>query len=284
MPDISIGIDYSRIDWKVCLIEDGQTMDYLTFPDQESVVRWLAHTCALYPEPAIGFSSRLACRFGPASARLYAPDTFQDPDTHVQLDFLDALATFSQQSYCLPSISHLPSIPAHRLVLHPAMGAPNVLCSIATLLHRMRQSEATWEEMRFLCLEIGPWSSTISVVQDGLIIDALETSPILQKLSTSDIRTEAFWEELTQNLAGLMAVHHFADIVISQQADSADAAACKEEVIQRLGDLYQFYLYPQSETKFAGFESAFGAALLVAGFSQSGPMAELAARLLAVVP
>lgn len=283
MPGISIGIDYVGTDWKLCLTEDGQATECLSFSDQESVVRWLAHTCALYSEPAIGFSSRLACDFGPVSTRLYAPDAFAFASGALP-DFLAALSTFSQHSYCLPALHYLPSIPSHRRLLHPTMGAPNSLCSIATLLYRMRQSEASWAEMRFLCLEIGPWNSTISVVQDGLIIDGLGTSPVLQEPLAPEIRTQAFWEGLTLDLAGLMAVHHFEDIVISQQPGSAEAVVCKEAVLQRLGDLYQFYLYPQSDAAFTGFESAFGAALLVAGFSQAGPMAELATRLLAVVP
>lgn len=283
MSSISIGIDYSGVDWKLCLTEDGQATECLSFADQGSVVRWLAHTSALYSEPAIGFSSRLACAFGPASIRLYDADTLApSSEGHWLPDFLAALATFSQHSYCLPALQHLPSIPAHRRLLHPTMGTANILCSIANLLYRMRQSDASWSEMRFLCLEVGPWNSTISVVQDGLIIDGTGARPGLQESLPSEIQTQAFWEELIHDLAGLMAVHHFEDIVISQQAGSDTAAACKEEVIQHLGDLYQFYLYPQSETALTGFESAFGAALLVSGFSQPGPLAELAMRLLTV--
>jgi hypothetical protein len=284
---VSIGIDYSGTEWKLCLLEDGHTTGCQRFVDEKDAIDWLFHICALYSELTLGFSSYLDCALSPlfalSSHELHSlfPSSDQHSLDHSLSDFLISLSSFSHHSYSLPSLKYLPTIPPHRLLLHPTMGTSTSLCSIATLLYRMRQSQAAWTEMRFLCLEIGPWTSTISVVQDGLVIDGL--APGIRKALDPAIHKRAFWEGLTYDLAGLMAVHHFEDIVISQQSGSAEAALCKEEVIQRLGDIYQFYLYPQDEPRLVGFESAIGAALLVSGFSQSGPTAELASRLLSVV-
>jgi hypothetical protein len=287
MSFVSIGIDYSGTEWKLCLLEDGRTTDCQRFIDEKDAVNWLFHICALYSDLTLGFSSYLDCALNPLFAlsghelQSLFPSSNQHSLDHSLLDFLSSLSSFSHNSYSLPSLNYLPTIPPHRLLFHPSMGSPTILCSIATLLYRMRQSQAAWTEMRFLCLEIGPWTSTISVVQDGLVIDGL--APALPKALDPAVHKQSFWEGLTYDLAGLMAVHHFEDIVISHQSGSSEAALCKDEVIQRLGDLYQFYLYPQDEPRVAGFESAIGAALLVSGFSQSGPTAELASRLLSVV-
>ncbi len=280
MSVVSIGIDYSGSEWKLCLTEDGRTRDCLRFPEQKSVLQWLTHACTLAPEAVIGFSSRLDSAFSPLSALL---DHVPPADNRALSDFLIALSTLSLRCYSLPALKYVSTVPAYRRLLHPAMGTANIFCSIATLLYRMREGSASWSEMRFLCLEIGPRTYTLSVVQDGLIIDGLAFGLSAQDSADSALSEQAFWEGLAYDLAGLMAVHHFEDIVISQQPDSTEAAACKEEVIQRLGDLYQFYLYPQTESQSIGFEAAIGAALLVAGFSPASPTAELASRLLAVI-
>jgi hypothetical protein len=282
MSSVSIGIDYSGGDWKLCLLEDGKASECLRFHEQEEAFRWLSHTTALYPEPTIGLSSLLDCAFCPLSALTGQLCAFPGSTEHVLSDFLISLSTLSRWGYSLPSLKYVSSVPAHRRLLHPVMGTPDTLCSVATLLYRMRQSQASWSEMRFLCLEIGLWDTTINVVQDGRLVDSMASGRDTQKSFDLEIRREAFWEGLLADLGGLMAVHHFEDIVISQRNDSAEVSACKEQVAERLEELYQCYLYPQSE--YPGFEASIGAALLVAGLSSSSPTAELTSRLLAVVP
>jgi Protein of unknown function (DUF1464) len=282
MSTVSIGIDYSGGDWKLCLLEDGEPSECLRFSEQEQAFRWLSHTSALYPEPTIGLSSLLDCAFCPLSALAGHLVASSGSTEHALPDFLISLSTLSRKGYGLPSLKYVASIPAYRRLLHTTMGTPDTLCSVATLLYRMRQSQASWAEMRFLCLEVGPWYTTINVVQDGRLVDSMVSRRDIRGSFDLAVRREAFWEGLLSDLGGLMAVHHFEDIVISQKNDSAEASVCKEQIIERLGDLYQCYLYPQSEHP--GFEACIGAALLVAGLSSSSSSAELTSRLLVVVP
>jgi hypothetical protein len=67
---------------------------------------------------------------------------------------------------------------------------------------------------------------------------------------------------LTQELAGLLAVHHSEDIVVLGQQS--------ERLVERLADTYQVYLFPYAHSEREGYESAIGAALLAEGLEQAG--------------
>ncbi len=82
---------------------------------------------------------------------------------------------------------------------------------------------------------------------------------------------EAYWEGLTQELAGLMAVHQFEDIVV--------VGDYKEAFIERFSDSYQIYLFPYNRSEHEGYESALGAAVIAEGLYGTGLTVEVVERL-----
>jgi len=83
--------------------------------------------------------------------------------------------------------------------------------------------------------------------------------------------SEAFWEGLTQELAGLIAIHHIEDIVVLGKESAS--------LIERLADIYHVYLFPHAHTEREGYEAALGAALLAEGLEQDSSARDVVNRL-----
>jgi len=281
---LSIGIDYKVGNWRTCLTENGQTLELSTFTDARSVYSYVEGICAYYPEPIIGLSSPLGTSFVSLSdaAQIQRQTNGEEETTQNDLqDFLRSTNAINLKSYSLPAIKYLPSVPRYRRLKKSHMGSSDRLCSVATLLYRMRQQEATWPEMRFLYLEVGSTSRSITVVKDGCIIDGIgEVAPINDgEVDAVDVE-QAFWEGLTQDLAGLMAIHHFEDVVIVDCVSSNGEQKQRSSVIEQLGDNYQFYMFPRRESEPEGFETAIGASILAEGLYHPGLAAEVTEHLL----
>src|SRR6266516_4221197 len=258
----SIGIDYKVGNWRTCLTENGQTLELSTFTDARSVYSYVEGICAYYPEPIIGLSSPLGTSFVSLSdaAQIQRQTNGEEETTQNDLqDFRRATNAINLKSYSLPAIKYLPSVPRYRRLKKSHMGSSDRLCSVATLLYRMRQQEATWPEMRFLYLEVAP-------IND-------------EEVDTVDVE-QAFWEGLTQDLAGLMAIHHFEDVVIVDCVSSNGEQKQRSSVIEQLGDNYQFYMFPRRESEPEGFETAIGASILAEGLYYPGLAAEVTEHLL----
>jgi predicted butyrate kinase (DUF1464 family) len=200
-------------------------------------------------------------------------------------EFLIAINAINGKSYSLPSVSNLTSVPHYRKLNRANMGSSDKLCSVAALLYRMRQQDASWSEMHFLYLEVGDDSRSVVVVSDGCIVDGLaHSSPVVHNEDDAgetleeDVIEQAFWEGLSEDLAGLMAVHHFEDVVLVDRR-SSDEARRGDGVIERLGDLYQFYLFPHAESEPEGFEAAIGAAIIADGLYHRGLASEVVQHL-----
>jgi predicted butyrate kinase (DUF1464 family) len=273
---VNIGVDCGNQQWKTCLLEDGRTLELRSFLEESAAIAYLQQTCAIYPEPTIVLAS--------SSSETPLPYSAQRP-AQALLIAIDPL-----HCYHLPAIRALPCIPEFRKKYRSDMGAAGVLATVTTLLYRMRKQEAIWQEMRFLYLEVGYHARNIVVVEDGRIVDGIcRIDSDADTLYTTErpgadahngwsdhvedtaIAEQAFWEELTQDLAGLMSIHHLEDIVVIGQR--------KEAVIERLSDRYQFYLYPQDHNESEGFEVAIGAAIIAEGMSYPGLAADVVERL-----
>jgi len=257
---LSIGVDEQRGIWKTCLLEDSRVLELSSFVNTTSVLTYLEQTCATYPEPIMMISLDRG-RWNAES-----------------LDkFLIAIDLMNLNSYTVPPLRSLPGLPSYRKRIRDNPGEAHVLCNVMTLLYRMRQREAIWQEMRFLLLETHELASNVAVIEDGRIVNGM-TSMLLeahgqqnQHNESGDGEDEAFWEQLAQTLAGLLAVHHIEDIVIL--GDRAD------EVISHFDGSYQFYLFPNDAQEQVGYEAAIGAALLAEGFYAPGIAAEVVERL-----
>jgi len=288
---LSIGIDYNRGHGKTCLMENGQVTELHSFMDAAALLAYLEHTCALYPEPVVALAS---------ASDESLPSLQEDTNS-----FLIAIDSINLKNHRIPAVEHLPTIPTHRKLKQAALGTPAKLCTVAALLHHMREQEALWSEMNFLYLEVGENARTIIVAEGGRIVNGIggrvcagmdnresqkqcylngsskDTPPYagehienaLCNREPTQALELAFWERLTQDLAGLMAIHHFEDIVVAGQS------SLKNAVIDRFGDTYQFYLYPQSEPHQEGFETAIGAALIAEGLYYPGLAGEVVERL-----
>lgn len=291
---LSIGIDYSDKRWKMCVMENGLAVEYVAFGDVHAAFSYLEKTCALYPEPIIAVSSHLGTSFHllppfSESYSLQRRDASEDlpRDFH---EFLLALERVNLKSYSLPAIKYLASVPRYRKLYRGQMGGSDKLCAVTTLLHRMRQQEAAWSEMRFFYLEISQSSRSILVVKDGHIVDAIDGTVALDVAEwgqedaggiDGDLIIQAFWEQVTQDLAGLMAIHHFEDVVIMDHRSLTNTNDAHGSIIDRLGDNYQYYLFPRTESDPAGFQIPLGAALFAEGLYRPGLSAEVVERLLA---
>src|SRR6266571_1016035 len=257
---LSIGIDYNRGHGKTCLMENGQVTELHSFMDAAALLAYLEHTCALYPEPVVALAS---------ASDESLPSLQEDTNS-----FLIAIDSINLKNHRIPAVEHLPTIPTHRKLKQAALGTPAKLCTVAALLHHMREQEALWSEMNFLYLEVGENARTIIVAEGGRIVNGIGGRVCAGMDNRESQKQElAFWERLTQDLAGLMAIHHFEDIVVAGQS------SLKNAVIDRFGDTYQFYLYPQSEPHQEGFETAIGAALIAEGLYYPGLAGEVVERL-----
>jgi predicted butyrate kinase (DUF1464 family) len=288
---ISIGIDYHNHQWYSCLLESGRVLECTSFEDATTLQAYLEHTCTLYPEPVIALSSHLHVPL--SSLNMLVEDLQQTPEPEVGADaafysFLIALNKINFCNYVLPGIEYLESIPLHRRLYRGPLGDAGRLCRIATLLYRLRLLDTLWPTMCFLYLEIGYYSSSVAVVQEGRLVDAIaakapgEPNPYSTCVSEQYEHTvvAALLEMITQDLAGLLALHHYEDVVLIYDALAAPCESLKKAVVDRFGDLYQLYLYPSGESEPGTFDTAIGAAILAEGLSYHGLTAEVVERLL----
>ncbi|HYT33558.1 MAG TPA: DUF1464 family protein [Ktedonobacteraceae bacterium] len=263
---VSIGIECNKEDWRACLLENGRTLELRPLHDPGSALEYINQRCILYPEPIIAVS--VSC---------------PDHQTH---DFLQTLEAVHFNTYKIPPINQLASVPRYRKQYRLDMGSSSTLCAVAALAFRMRKLEATWQEMRFLYLEAGYLSRSIVVVEDGRIVNGIGDTPAgydacqrgesslcdRQDQSADETTAEqAYWEELTEDLAGLLAIHHLEDIVV--------AGRRKDDVVERLEDRYQFYLFPHAEYEQQEFDATIGAAIIAEGLYHPGRAAEVVERL-----
>lgn len=287
----SIGIDYAVGNWKTCVVENGEALEFSTFGEVSAVLDYIQKVSDTSAETSIALASRFETTFGPLAAipgfqlqQMIADD--QPSHREAFKTFLIRMCNSDFSIYRLPAIKYLPTIPPHRKLYRTHMGASNSLCSVTTLLYRMRQQEAAWPEMSFFFLEVSPVSKSIVVVKDGSIVDALGEGVPLKEVSYGHeflpedkaIFEQAFWESLTQDVAGLMALHHLEDIVVVDRHHPGGRNR-KETVIDRLSDNYQLYLFPQHAAEPDGFESAIGAALIAEGLCRPGLATEVVERL-----
>jgi hypothetical protein len=287
---LSIGIDCNGEDWRASLLENGRTLELRPLNDVRSALEYVRHICSFYPEPVIvvsarndGYPTHLTATANAPVSNGTLPHNHGENKVH---DFLLALESVYFNTYYLPSIRQLTSVPLYRKQYRLDMGSSGDLCAVTTLTFRMRKQEASWQEMRFFYLTADCHSRSILVVEDGRIVDGVgETSAgfsALQHgatdhvdwqglLKSEAIAEQAYWESLTQDLAGLMAIHHLEDIVVNGQR--------KDNVIEWLNDRYQCYLFPRSDDEQPGYEVAIGAAIIAEGLYHPGLAIEVVERL-----
>jgi predicted butyrate kinase (DUF1464 family) len=240
----------------------------------------------------------------PPSAEMHA-DSDAEQQAFGAKDFLIAIGNMNLNSYNAPSVKYLPTVSLHRKLMRPHLGASNSLCATAALLYGLRKREAAWPEMRFLCVKVDQDTKSILVVEDGRIVNGISDMPggmgtlmngvpgyvnepfpdeeegrefKVQELehrgeaeNVVHASEQAFWEGLTQELAGLMAIHHLEDVVVMGENKAA--------LIERFADSYQVYLFPYSELDVEGYESALGAAVIAEGLYSPGLTSEVVERL-----
>ena len=297
----SIGIDYTSGQWRVCRVEQGQAADLLLFGHADEMLMTMRQFCTQYPEPTIVVSLDVAAPFIALPTlsderlerlvqRYHPTPAFTEVKAALQ-----TLRALSSRGYCAPSVEYLPTVPLHRYLMRPALGSAREVCAIMALLHHMREQQASWEEMNFFCVNASENGTSVLVVIDGQIvngIDILQGSSLpvayayLSGLESTEETAEtegitnatlqkaldeAFWEGLTQELSGLLAVHHLEDMVVLGQRSS--------RLVERLADIYQVYLFPHAHTEREGYEVALGAALLAEGLEQEGNAVAVVERL-----
>lgn len=279
---MSIGIDYKAGVWKTCLMENGQTIELCTFANSDATLAYIESVCTFYPEPIIALSSALETTLCSLETLLEEQEQAVSAlDAADLYTFLTAISSLNAKNFHVPAIKSLHSVPRYRKRKRRDMGSADKLCSVATLLYRMRQQEATWSEMRFLYLEVGEDDRSIVVVKDGCIVDGMTDT--IEAMAENDEdeqeREQAFWEGLSEDVAGLMAIHHFEDIVVIDRRSSLQDKLDKSTVVDRLGDTYQLYLFPHGESEPEGFETAIGASLIAEGLFRPSLASEVIERL-----
>lgn len=288
---LNLGVDCSVDDWKTCLMEHGHLLQLSSFTDALAMLAYVQHICAHYPEPTIALSSDLNTYFAALSAlteqQFYEMTLYRSNQSWGDKlkELFIAIGAINLRSYCIPAVAYIDSIPAYRKLNRADMGTAGNLCATTTILSRMREREAAWSEMRFLYLEVGYMTKSIVVVEDGYIINGIGTQEHMYRGNWFDepesdaLVEEAFWEGLTQDLAGLMAIHHFEDIVVREQSAAEEDIRRKDAVIERLDEHYQLYTFPGYESEKAGYDIAIGAALIAEGLAYGGPAADVVERL-----
>lgn len=289
---LAIGIDQSRGTWKTCLMENEHVLELRQFSTVGTTIGYVRSICAFYPEPIVVFSPGYPA-YDPTAPGIAAWLQQQTAGqfgghTATEVDFLRTISSFSHTAFLLPGLHAVPTVPIFRRHYRFDLGSSHQLCVGATLLYRMRLQSAAWQEMNFLLLLANANSRSILVVEDGCIVNGIgeiaatgaclegsalqeESADWSEQLVRGQHAEMEFWEGLTQDLAGLMAIHHLEDIVLLGER--------KEAVTAHLQEMYQFYLFPQDGDVPEGYEAALGAALISEGLSQPGLPAEVVAHL-----
>ena len=272
---VAIGLACDSESWKTCLMENGQILQLNSFADAFVARTYLEHICTLYPEPTIVISADLDTPLirlvGLSTACLKDILAKKIPSEQKESlsGFLIAMGYANINSYLAPSVKFLSSVPSHRKLMRDDLGSASNLCAVVSLLMQLKAREAVWSEMNFMCLEVNYGYRSILVVEDGRIVNGM------MSVQTGDCdqeaAQEAFWEGLTQELAGLLAVHHFEEIVVTGHL--------KDAFIERFADVYQVYLFPSMQPEFDGFEVALGAAVIAEGLYGRNAFAEIVERL-----
>lgn len=287
---LSIGIDCSTAHWRTCLMEHGQILYVCSFVNFTAALLYLQSVCALYPEPTIviplGRGTSLARLSNLTDQQLQAITTSlnkQQPQADLK-QIVIAIKALSLDSYCLPALRHLQSVSLHRKLNSTDLGTPDSLCIISTLMYRLSERQTAWSEMNFLCVTVGYNSKSIVVVENGRIVNGIsqhqEADPghagavAVSFVDDTEVRRateEAYWEGLTRDLAGLMAIHHLEDIIVIGQR--------KDAFIELFAETYQVYFFPPGEPGTDGYEIAIGAAIIAEGLRHPGLAAEVVQRL-----
>lgn len=277
---LSVGIDRHPESWKICMMEDGQTVELCSFADSSLALVYIERTCLLYPELTMTVSLRIDVPFIPLSTLTDQQlEGMANPDQQSEMEhFLKVARSINLNSYILPSVKYLPAVPLYRKFMRANLGSSSDVCAAAALLFRLREREAAWPDMRFLSLSISHHLASVQAIEEGYIVNGMEIMHIdlaqvkkeldghMQQLSE-----QAFWEELTQGLAGLMAIHHCEDIVVRGPSQEAFS--------ERFADTYQVYLFPYNASDNAGYEAALGAAVIAEGLYRAGYAAGVVERL-----
>ncbi|GER91465.1 hypothetical protein KDW_56270 [Dictyobacter vulcani] len=267
---VSIGIEHATNEWRTCLVEDEAVLECRTFAAVTALEEYLQQTCGCYPEVSIALSTPFETAFSSHPHESLAATPLAG--------FLADLCSLSQRVFVLPSVRHLATVPPYRLLLRPGLGRADMLCIVALLLYRMRKQDAGWSELNFCCLELRAASYRLVVLRNGQIVDGNGEWVALN--GPADLQKQALLEQLTRDLAAMLAIHQLEDVVLLSRTE----AERKDAVLEYFADRYQFFLFPHSETEPAGFEVARGAAILAHGLSWSGLASEVVQQLFAAAP
>ena len=276
---LSMGVVRYGNSWTTCIMEQEQPVDQLVFENTAQTLSYLAQTCARYPELTLAVSLDGEMPFltlsdsTPRQWETLLAFPLEDWTVSDACNFLIAVKEMDLHSYLLPSLRYLPGVPLHRKVSSRFLGSSNDACVVAALLSRLREREATWPEMQFLCVQVNRQRKSIQVLENGCIVNGMATT-LPFDWQEEQMRVEykrALWEELTQDIAGLMAIHHIEDIVVFGDF--------QEEFIKHFAESYQVYLFPSEEAETPDFECALGAAALAGGLFLPGKAREIVDQL-----
>jgi Protein of unknown function (DUF1464) len=281
---VHIGIDCSSLPWKTCVAEHENILECSTFEDIADLYIYLESLHSKYPDASIALAIQPEIALMPL--HIWYEDqqaqAYFDATAQTLNDFLIASKDFSPSGYLLPAIRYLPTIPAHRRLIRESLGSAGMLCIVMTLLHHMRQQGAVWSELTFGCLELMDAAYRLTMIREGQIIDGTALwQPFRAPAEVDgadDLLEQVLLEQLSRELAGLMAIHHCEDIVLLDHTSGGRI----DSIIEHFADLYQIFLYPPAIAALAGFEIARGASLLAAGLDQSGLAEEIVQQLFAL--
>jgi Protein of unknown function (DUF1464) len=280
---IYIGLDYSYQTWKTYISGRDAGEECSEFHAISDLHRHLEHVYRTYPGAHLALAQPLEIALTPLA--LWYEDqqaqAYVDPAAHELKDFLIALNDLALTGSLLPAVRYLPSVPEHRRLMRPSLGSAGMLCIVTTLLYHLREQGAEWSELTFGCLELMDASYRLVVIRAGQIVDGTAVWQPFLATDAGDVADtileQALLEQLSGELAGLMAIHHCTDVVLLDHTSSGR----KDGVIDYFSDLYQFFLSPPIKAELVGFEVAQGASLCAAGLNQSGLAGEIVQRLLA---
>ena len=272
---VSVGVMRDGDAWNACMLEDGHVLESLAFESAASALAYVERVCVDYPELSLAISLESETPFLALSAisdQHLESISISADDALDARELLIAIRNINLHSFLMPSIKYLPGVPVYRKLLRATLGTSNDVCAVAALLYRLREREATWPEMHFLCVRVGDQRRSVQVVEEGQIVNGIATTTqLVAQEELQSLYEQALWEGLTQDMAGLMAIHHIEDIVVVGKYQDA--------LSEHFADKYQIYLFPAGEADMVGREAALGAAIIAEGLYLPGLASEVVERL-----
>jgi len=295
---LSLGIAIETTGWRAAVWDEERAADLHVFGDVEAL--WDVTDAMVAKNPALPAVLPSGLGVPVTRARDLLDRDIYEMTFRMEVGQADRLAALLAEArhrlprgLCIPGVKALPSVPLHRKLGRPDLGAADSLCAATWAIYARERGEAP---TTFLLLHCQDSSRRLVVVKAGRILDGLGASALGLGPDSEDTRTlpssgpgvwwhreavrlaeaesrtpgslrAARWEGVEKEIRGFLSLYELEQVLV--------VGAERERVLAALVEQLPCASLPSPAD---GYESALGAAVIAAGLT-GGPTASLVDRL-----